>query len=1854
MKQYFIRLVCFLFVLLIVPSSFSSAYAQVLSNPHFKLQSSYPKNQIIIKPKKGFTVDEVLLSISQSINQYGIGGQNLLQRAFSHYFLQPLFSQEAAQLPQSTMNTLQEAGFQKKRYRTQLKRALSDMLPDLNSIQMIQFANDIAEFEDVLHMLNHHPQIEYAEPNLMYQAINLPNDTYLDPDQDGELSSGAFGNSFKDLYGLENMGMKDVWTTLKPNMPMQAPVTGAVVVAVIDSGVDYNHEDLKKNMWQDANGNYGKDFINGDNEPMDDNGHGSHVAGTIAAIGNNNKGIIGVAPMSRIMALKVLAESGYGNLSAIAEAVRYAADNGADIINMSLGGFGVSSTLEEVIEYAKMLGTLTVVAAGNYNENIENTTPANVAAAITVSAIDPNDQKAEFSNYGEGIDVAAPGVSILSTISATRNLDESQIIGDYYFAMSGTSMASPHAAGLAAIIKHYNPTYSPDQIEVVLKKGADDLGGDGLDSTFGYGRINSDRSLSGVDPTTPNYTLSISQPNSELTVTSNTLEIVGTVHSDSLIHFQLFLTQESSGEEQAAGPLKTEAVISGNLGTITFPDSGTYTVTLKLKMNDWYANKSIKVTYYDPLKPNLDSMSISHPVVEDLDNDGYDEMVIVLNDRTFILNDRKKVIKEWNNQNNWDMGSSSSAFTPIILDVDGDGVKDIIQVEGYLSQDLVIRELNGSEQRISLGFWNLFDQLMVIKGPSGKELVVNQRYVGVSHLEQSLNIRPFINEPVEDMAVVDVDFDGVDELVVLCTEAQNDSIKFVSLDGAIKKEIPIPLAIEDEYHSMTLADIDGDMQYEIILSSRKRVVIINGDGDIVSGWPYLKNVTSEMSTGEEYSPRVMDINQDGNDEIIISYFDGGNTVFIEVLDRFGESIGGGWPVTVSTDSGVSGILIFKQPSSNAYVIAVSTRSDVQLISDNGEILERFKYDTSEDTSYMVKPRLSAAKDTQNQSLSILSHEDNMVPPRLSVVKDAQNQSLSILSQFDLYTNGYSDNQTELMLFPLTPNYTLVDPGDNKYRLNNEQTNAYRSSGISRPIPKLSKYINQAEAIAVSWNIPASVSPISEYKLSAGSTAGAVDVMDWKSIDVTTNYTMNLNNSLKNGQTFYVNIIAKNNTNTWSSVGTSEKILLDNTPPKEIIIGASSVKASSNIIVFSNWVCEEKESGLDYYEYQLTSTRNISNDSPNWKYIGKESQIAITNPVIESSEMYVAIKATNYSGLSSIGFSKPIMIERIATPYPIAAEYISTPQKMHVNWKEPSTDLKISTYAISAGSEKGKTDILDWILTGDTTQITLNVTQPDPPSKPIYINLKAQDIANNWSAIGHSSAIRIDTTAPMTPQVKAGWFKTATAVVINAEWESNDIESNIDYYEYLVTTNKTGVKGAGKWTSVGRDNTAVFVSPNIQYDTYNYVLIRATNMAGLISPIGVSPGLFISNQNIYSEMPVPIVAKYITDVSDVLVRWHTPSSNEVIDQYKISAGTVQGGSDIYSSRLLGKVNSIRLQLSPDLEDNTPVFINLQSRTSSGVWSNEGYSEQATVDTTAPNKPSLSTHTPVISSGDQMNLKWVSDDQGSGIYHYLLSIGSSEGKTDKKKWENIGNVTQYTLPSLDMTEGEVVYVNIAAVDKAGQQSDPGSLKVTFDSQGPDITQLRINDRVLQADDTVEKEIRVFPQFTNRQDVESFQVSLKRANDLEIIDVKHIDDETTIEVKLKPNSQETPYFVEVVAADAIGNQRLMKTQVFHFKAQQQFAVQDRMVFPNPVNPLLENVTIRWRQTKESDVSLYIHDLSGRKVYEFEQRLGVGRHDVQWNGRDQSYSMLPNGVYIGYLVVKQVDGDGVHTGVIKIAVLQ
>jgi type VII secretion-associated serine protease mycosin len=336
--------------------------------------------------------------------------------------------------------------------------------------------------EHVVSELEADPSVEYAEPNYV---VGLPEADAGGVAAEGVVAEGAItGIAVNDpqtsgQYSLDRMRVRDAWSLTKG---------AANAIAVLDTGVQASHPDLSGRVLA------GYNFVADTTNATDDNGHGTWVAGIIAANTNNAYGVAGISWTDKILPVKIMNSDGLGNTADLAAGIRWAADRGAKVINMSVGGFPYSLAVQDAAHYAWAKGAVLVGAAGN-NNRAEAFYPASYDNVVSVSATQVNDEFSHWSSYGPKVDVSAPGSSVLTTNCTVSPCVYATNGPSIY--ISGTSFATPNVAGVVALLRARFPADTPAQIVTRLLASVDDLGYPGRDDRYGLGRVNAYRALGG-------------------------------------------------------------------------------------------------------------------------------------------------------------------------------------------------------------------------------------------------------------------------------------------------------------------------------------------------------------------------------------------------------------------------------------------------------------------------------------------------------------------------------------------------------------------------------------------------------------------------------------------------------------------------------------------------------------------------------------------------------------------------------------------------------------------------------------------------------------------------------------------------------------------------------------------------------------------------------------------------------------------------------------------------------------------------------------------------------------------------------------------------------------------------------------------------------------------------------------------------------------------------------------------------------------------------------------------------------------------------------------------------------------
>jgi len=654
-------------------------------------------------------------------------------------------------------------------------------------------------------------EIISIEPNYLYKVEgDTPNDDF-----------------FKDQWGLSKIGCPDAWTITRGSKNTK--------VAIIDSGIDLEHEDLKANIsgdiydFVDIDTTYYKeygyslfkeeDYTQPDNRPSDFNGHGTHTAGIIGAIQNNTIGISGVCPVVSLLPIRAgfsiknssNYECGILEDDDIANAIVYAADHGANVISMSFGGSNVSSTILESIIYAKSKGAILVASAGNESANWK-LYPAAYENVISVSASTSANKKASFSQYGDWIDIIAPGYDIYSTVPRSGGYLSSP---SGYKMLSGTSMAAPFVAGVAALLKSANPTLSPPDIENIIKTSSDFP--DEQDLYFGCGIINANKALLMANSAVAKG--SFTSPK-EYEMYSDNFEVAGTQSGATA---SVFI---GKGYYPQLWDVLIDKISDKNFATELNTKSykeGIYTLRLSVSDNDkptsYYSRlfigdlKGIQVGWPVNLNTYKHESVAVHDVmgVADLNSDGYQEIVVISEipndlryinnyifaEAVYVLNYKGEMVNKWPYII---PEGGDNCTTPVICDLDNDGTKEII-----------ISSRCGFENNYEPGKHFGKNQVLVLNadGTSRKGWPI---YIGAAEQETNLSVS-------------DINLDGKMEIICASGTASCSScsdmgeINVFDINGKVLPGWPVQYKKGLVPRSpFAISNLDDDPELEIVIT----------------------------------------------------------------------------------------------------------------------------------------------------------------------------------------------------------------------------------------------------------------------------------------------------------------------------------------------------------------------------------------------------------------------------------------------------------------------------------------------------------------------------------------------------------------------------------------------------------------------------------------------------------------------------------------------------------------------------------------------------------------------------------------------------------------------------------------------------------------------------------------------------------------------------------------------------------------------------------------------------------------------------------------------------------------------------
>ncbi len=742
--------------------------------------------------------------------------------------------------------------------------------------------------QSVINQLKKDANVEAVEVDQTMKAASIPNDPM-----------------YPQLWAMPKIHADAAWDITQGE---------GVIIAEVDMGIDYNHPDLAASMWTNPeDGSHGWNFIDNNNMPLDDGsygiaGHGTFVAGIMAATINNNIGVVGIAPKSKLMAIKALDTYGQGDVSNIANGIVYAAMNGAKVINNSWEcPNGCESAhipvLEDAIRVAYGMGVTIVVSAGNHESDTKNFNPQNMVETIKVADTDINDQRGLYSNYSDQMDVAAPGEHIFSTF---RN--NGYTVGD------GTSFSAPLVSGLAALILSVHPNFTNEQVRQVIRMSADDILAPGWDKESGFGRINAIKALNIQDICTAQI-----QSITPVDGSNNTkFQINYSVTGQNFSSYKI--SKKGEGDSSWVDIYSSHAPILN--GKTTLPLSASFIGTLirvqgvgsnnqKCEDINMIRHPSVRFTY------PLDKGYITNDTVDirgKITGDNFSEYQLMV-DNNIVLDHQKTPVNDGIiGQVNAAQLDPSVAHT-LTLNVK---TKQGTVITQKINVKVIPNNVHGWPMQLSSEFYGLLYPHFAVISPivsdidlDGKKDVVTAGlnnwppYGTTVAINADGTLRSGWPAPLQGtiVSVGNVTGDAKLETVVVSIPDWNLPIHLASLyvldqQGHVLPGWPKDLGTSPFFSSLMVTDLDKSGLSKIIVGKirspsqgTEEIDVFNGDGTMAQGWP---KVLTTLTGSVNLVLAVGDILGDGNKEIISadknSPYDPPPQEIIRIFDAYGNQL----------------------------------------------------------------------------------------------------------------------------------------------------------------------------------------------------------------------------------------------------------------------------------------------------------------------------------------------------------------------------------------------------------------------------------------------------------------------------------------------------------------------------------------------------------------------------------------------------------------------------------------------------------------------------------------------------------------------------------------------------------------------------------------------------------------------------------------------------------------------------------------------------------------------------------------------------------------------------------------------------
>jgi len=573
-----------------------------------------------------------------------------------------------------------------------------------------------------------------------------------------------------------------------------------------------------------------------------------------------------------------------------------------------------------------------------------------------------------------------------------------------------------------------------------------------------------------------------------------------------------------------------------------------------------------------------------------------------------------------------------------------------------------------------------------------------------------------------------------------------------------------------------------------------------------------------------------------------------------------------------------------------------------------------------------------------------------------------------------------------------------------------------------------------------WASSDAQSGIAKYEYAIGTTAGGVETLGWTNAGVSTDKTIT-GLTLVSGTRYYISVRATNGAGLVSSVGTSDGILVDATPPTTPVVIDDGRYTLSTTTLHATWTSADPETGITLIEYSIGTSAGGSNVI-GWTGVGTATSVTKSGLTLTSGTTYfVNVRATNGVGLvSAVGSSDGITVDTTPPPAPVVTDdgiYTCNAAQLHAKMACNDPESGVGSYECAIGTTPMGTDIVNWRACGAGPDVTITGLSLNT-GVTYYFSARATNGAGLAGPAGTSDGIKVDNTPPVMQSVTDDGAYTASATTLHGSWSAADPESGVAGYRYCIGT-AAGSNNVADWLDVGAATQHTRTGLSLTNGQTYYITVIATSGAGASSAPMSSDGI----RTDFTPPSTPVVSDtgtYWGYKTSLWGSWTSSDSESGIADCEVSVGTTPGGTEVAAWRNVGSVTSYTVT-GLHLSDGVTYYFNVKTRNGAGGWSAVGSSDGVVIDSTPPTTPVVIDDGDTTAVLDRLHATWHSEDPESGVVEYSYCVGTSPGATDVVAWTNAGTKEDVTVTGLTIDPVLRYYFSVKAKSGSGAWSATG---------------------------------------------------------------------------------------------------------------------------------------------------------------------------------------------------------------------